>query len=67
MPDITKCKGTDCPLKEQCYRYTAKDDEYQAFLVEVPYKDGKCEMFWGDNQEQILMNLQDIINRKNFT
>jgi hypothetical protein len=64
MPDITKCLGTDCPLKEQCYRFTSKADEYQAFFVEVPYKDGKCEMFWGDNNEEIFKQLQDIINTK---
>lgn len=64
MPDITKCKGTDCPLKEHCYRYTSNADEYQAFFVDAPYKDGKCEMFWGDDQEQILSNLQDIVSGK---
>lgn len=68
MPDITKCRGTDCPLKEHCYRYTSKADEHwQSYFVEPPYKNGKCEMFWGENQEQILINLQDIVNGKNLT
>jgi hypothetical protein len=31
MPDITKCWGKDCPLKEKCYRYTCDPDEYQAY------------------------------------
>lgn len=47
MADITKCKGTDCPLKEKCYRYKAKDSRYwQSYMIEVPYKDGECEYFW---------------------
>ena len=62
MSDITKCKGTDCPVKEHCYRYTAKANEFrQSYFVEPPIKDGKCEMFWGENQEQIFKQLQDIV------
>lgn len=64
MADITKCWGTDCPLKEQCYRYTSKADEYQTFFFEVPYKDGKCDMIWGDSQEQILLQLNEIVESK---
>lgn len=41
------CKGTDCPLKENCYRFTAKsNDVYQSYFVDTPIKDGKCDMFW---------------------
>lgn len=65
MSDITKCKGTDCPVKEQCYRYTAKANElWQSYFVEPPIKDGKCEMFWGENQEQIFKQLEDIVRCK---
>lgn len=45
-PDITQCRGTDCPLKDSCYRFTAESDYYQSFFTEVPYKDGKCEYYW---------------------
>jgi len=65
MSDITKCKGTNCQVKEHCYRYTAKANKlWQSYFVEPPIKDGKCEMFWGENQEQIFKQLQDIINTK---
>ncbi len=38
MPDITMCEGKDCPLKETCYRFTAKADiYYQAFFAEPPF------------------------------
>ena len=29
MADITKCKGTNCPVATKCYRYTAKDGMMQ--------------------------------------
>ena len=46
MPDITMCSGKDCPLKETCYRYKAKPDEYQSYFMEPPYKDGECNHYW---------------------
>jgi hypothetical protein len=61
--DITMCKGTDCPLKENCYRFTAKsDDVYQSYFVDPPIKDGKCDMFWGETQKEILNQLKNIVN-----
>jgi len=54
--DITMCKGQsedfDCPLKEKCYRHTAKADEYQSFFYGVPYNKDKhkCEHFWEDKR-----------------
>jgi hypothetical protein len=63
MTDICKCKGTDCPLKETCYRFTAKsDDVYQSYFVDPPIKDGKCDMFWGETQKEILNQLKNIVN-----
>ena len=47
MSDITKCSGFLCPLKDNCYRYKAKDGVLQSYFTEQPYKDGKCEMFLG--------------------
>ena len=49
MADITKCEGKDCPLKETCYRFTAKDNEYgQSYFTETPYNKEKenCEYLW---------------------
>ena len=45
--DITKCHGVGCPIRENCFRYTAKADEYQSYFVDSPIKDGKCDMYWG--------------------
>lgn len=43
--DIAMCFGTDCELKEKCYRCLAKPDKYQTYFTEVPIKDNKCESF----------------------
>jgi len=46
MPDITMCEGKDCPLKDECYRFTVMPSEYwQSYFTKVPYKDGECEYF----------------------
>jgi hypothetical protein len=60
MADITKCSGFNCPLKDNCKRYKAIDGMWQSYFTEVPYKDGKCEMFWGEKNESILKQLKKI-------
>jgi len=47
VPDISMCQGDECPLKEKCYRYLAKPNEYQSYFVTPPYKDdGSCDHLW---------------------
>lgn len=52
MADITKCKGIDCPLKDDCYRYTAKDSGilqswfYDDNIGEETDDGFECEYFW---------------------
>jgi hypothetical protein len=65
MPDITMCVGTNCPHKESCYRYTAKPCEHwQAYFTEPPIKDGKCDMYWGENSESVWNQLKEIVNEQ---
>ena len=40
------CKGTNCHLKEQCYRFTANRSMLQYYFATPPIKDGKCSHFW---------------------
>ena len=49
MADITMCAGTDCPLKDTCYRHTAHASEnWQSMFTAVPYNKEKedCMEFW---------------------
>ena len=34
--DITMCKGLNCPLKDNCYRHTAKPSELQSYFSGPP-------------------------------
>lgn len=55
MPDITKCKGTECPLKNQCYRFTIQSEDLgQSYFKDIPYsyENGECEYFWLDMRFQ---------------
>lgn len=58
MADITMCFGRECPLKPNCYRYTATPSEYaQAYFGEPPFTftDGEifCKMYWGEEQQKL--------------
>lgn len=48
MADITMCEWTDCPMKDNCYRYTAPKSEYQLMFIEVPIdkETDMCEQFY---------------------
>ena len=38
MVDYCMCQGGDCPVKDQCYRFTANPDSYmQSYFLEPPY------------------------------
>jgi len=46
MADITMCSGEKCPLKQICYRYTAKPSEFrQSYFSRPPVSEGECEYF----------------------
>jgi len=64
--DICMCSGKDCPVKEKCYRFTAKPSEHkQSYFFQPPggQKDGKftCEMYWGVTQDHVLRELERIM------
>lgn len=62
MADITLCKGNNCPMKEQCKRYTSPHNpKYQSYFTESPIKDGKCDMFWGDVADVVMEQLKSIM------
>jgi len=41
MTDITKCRNDTCPMRENCYRFTAKDSLMQSYSMYV-YENGMC-------------------------
>lgn len=62
MSDITKCTGVNCNIKETCKRYTSESGFRQSYFSCPPVdKNGKCEMYWGVQQESILNALKNIM------
>ncbi len=51
--DGTKCLNEDCPIKKNCYRWTAPRNEYWQSVTKFQYQEyeGKvmCDWFW-DNK-----------------
>jgi len=65
MADISMCSGKGCDLKEKCYRFTAPKSKYmQSYFTIPPIKDGKCDMYWGENSQSVFTQLQDITTPK---
>jgi len=62
MADITMCKGTNCPVSTKCRRYMATPNPHrQSYFTEVPFENGKCEMYWGENADSIWEQLTEIL------
>lgn len=63
MADITKCKGTDCPKREGCYRFTATEGERQSYFADVPYQSyGLCTWFWDNKGRAAKLDAADPDN-----
>jgi hypothetical protein len=74
MPDISKCSGADCPLKECCYRYTSKSSPFWQAWTEELYKPEtkECVLFWcaegkEDDYKKIVqcLNIYDKVKEAN--
>ena len=64
MPDITMCQAglRDCPIRDKCYRHTAKPSWHQSWFTEAPFKQtkegSKCAYFW-DNDQSLLFDIKE--------
>lgn len=72
MSEITKCTGENCPIKDDCKRFTLEDNKYhQSYFSEPPCNvtEGKfeCLMFWGNNAQAIWNELLNATHGKNNT
>lgn len=54
MPDITMCKGVNCPKSLKCYRYTANPSRHggQSYFTDTPFDIQKddCDYFWKNEE-----------------
>ncbi len=37
MADITKCTNDECPLRNECYRFTATNDDIQQWYAKFDF------------------------------
>ena len=51
MPDISMCRRDDCPKKLECYRFTAKPDSYQSYILLTEVYP-LCERFMKNNYKR---------------
>lgn len=65
MADICKCSFSQCPLFSTCFRFLAKESQYQAYFVltdedkEKIKKTGKCSEYWECKTPQDLKKFND--------
>jgi len=57
MTDMAKCTGETaekklCPLRDNCYRYTAESGEWQSWIETPLDEDGKCELLWDTEAQE---------------
>lgn len=65
MIDITKCNGEGCPVKDRCYRTRSKAKEsFATPPCKIENGQFTCDMFWGDEAQQIFQGLIDIVEGK---
>lgn len=72
MPDITMCKGNDCPLKESCFRYLATPvilynthyPDYQSYFTDPPFnkETNTCDNYWEARSKSQIKRL-DIMTK----
>lgn len=59
MPDISMCKGINCPLAFNCYRYKAKANPHrQSYFTETPWseEDKKCDYYLPEEKIKIKLD-----------
>jgi hypothetical protein len=58
--DIILCTGDNCPVKNNCYRFTAKISGRQDFFGHAPYNFGNncCEYFISNRPDEAQIRLR---------
>ncbi|MGB3755370.1 MAG: DUF2934 domain-containing protein [Rivularia sp. (in: cyanobacteria)] len=58
--DITLCLGKNCPIKQSCYRFTAKIPGKKNFFARIPYNftTNSCEHLIGNRPDEDKIRLK---------
>ena len=49
MPEISKCPGNQCPVKNTCWRYTSLPSEMQCYFIGNPDFNNQCDFYYDDS------------------
>ena len=56
MADISMCLNKNCPLRMECYRFTAKANShrqsYSSYRFEVKERETVCMGYWETHENQ---------------
>jgi hypothetical protein len=64
MPDISKCKGIMCPIRDTCYRFISIPSMRQAYgSFTYDYETKSCDQYWEDEQAKA-QQLADMFSAK---
>ena len=57
MADISKCDDNLCPVKDRCYRWTAKANPHWQSYIRTQHK-GKhgCDYYWENDKRKYKNN-----------
>lgn len=51
--DICKCTGENCPFRNNCFRFTAREDYWQSYAsFSVDPETGICDDYWPIHEEE---------------
>lgn len=53
MTDISKCHGENCPVRDICYRFTAKADPHWQSYMEPDRNGSECKSFWSRQAQPV--------------
>lgn len=48
MADVTKCSNEDCPIKMDCFRHTAQDNNYRQPYSSFKFENNNCTHFYNN-------------------
>lgn len=65
MPDISKCKGIMCPIRDTCYRFISIPSMRQAYgSFTYDYETKSCDHYWARYEEAKAQQLADMFSAK---
>jgi hypothetical protein len=67
MADIAMCRDKKCPMKYDCYRFTAPENPWrQSFFAESPREEGKfyCDQFWNNTGHTLDVKFREYEKEK---